>query len=467
MPSYKGSTGQSPIYNGYDLIDSIYKGEDLVYSSEPDPIPFIFSHTTSADATAVSLVVTPTSYDYDFDVEWGDDTVSTYTTASLSGLTSISHTYTTAGTYTVKIYRKWASLLFDTTWKINSITQWGNGWETLENLLAGVKLGTTSGGTIVYFELPVFPPNKKVLSASKMFNSKSSGTDKAFTIPDGFFKNLTKCVNFSECFCAVRDKSVTNTNYIKINGQPFPDGAGDLSACFAGCDLSAHDNKIPEDLLYNITGVTSLAHIFGTSNSYENNKTYVLPNRWFPKNLSNCLDFDNLFVLRTTYDSVTGSQTNGNTTDKITGTMENIWDRADINPNADIRFAMSNLGSVSNYEVGIPMSWGALLTETPTATSSSGAFDSTVVPGQTTVSLSTKSGYTTLYGLVDTGTGIANGVVKDISYYDTMSVYTEPILVPAGATYFTIHYAYKRNSDGKCSWVEWSNVNITSTETTT
>lgn len=461
MPATNGTNEIATIYNGSNEIEKVYKGVDLVYTSEPDPIPFIFTHTILVEGDKISkFSISPTTYEYDFDIDWGDGTIETHTTSSLTDLTSISHTYVDATTYTITISRKWANIIFTDFWKIESIVQWGNGWETLEGVFAELNLGTVTGETRTYMSFPIFPENKKVLSASKMFNSKLSSSSKALSIPNGFFKNLTRCVNFSECFCAVRDKSISLTNYLKIDGQIFPDCAGDLSACFAGCNLIDIENKIPEDLLYNITGVTTMKNIFSASNTYEHSFEYILPTRWFPKNLSNCLNFNNLFTIESTYDAEGKGYV-----DRITGTMENIWNRSDINANAEKSFSMCNLGSVSNYDSGIPISWGALLEETPTVTSSSGAFDSTIVPGQTTVSLSTKEGYTTLYGLIDTGTGINNGVVQNISYYDTMLTYSEPILIPEGATYFTIHYAYKRNSDGKYSWVEWQNVNISTTTT--
>ena len=129
--------------------------------------------------------------------------------------------------------------------------------------------------------------------------------------------------------------------------------------------------------------------------------------------------------------------------------MESVWNRSDINQNAEKDFAFFSMKGLSNYD-SIPMAWGGILEEAPTSTLSSGSWSS-LAPG-TKITLSTKTGFTTLYF----ATNSAQNINSKLDFYDKLVPYTEPIVAQkiGNITSYILYFAYKRNSDGKFSIIE-------------
>ncbi len=90
--------------------------------------------TTSANE---SITIPTTGSGYSYAIDWGDGTISTAHTGSTS------HSYSTAGTYTVKIIGDFPRIYFNNTGdklKIKSIEHWGNiEWQSMESAFRGCE----------------------------------------------------------------------------------------------------------------------------------------------------------------------------------------------------------------------------------------------------------------------------------------------------------------------------------------
>ena len=96
---------------------------------------FITTWKTDVDGESITIPTAASGYSYL--VEWGDGTIE-------SGFTgSATHTYTTAGTYTVKISGDFPRIHFDSTGdkeKIQSVEQWGTQqWSSMEDAFRGCE----------------------------------------------------------------------------------------------------------------------------------------------------------------------------------------------------------------------------------------------------------------------------------------------------------------------------------------
>ena len=89
--------------------------------------PFIMTVTTSD-----TMAIPTTGAGYDFDIDWGDGTVETITGTA----PTTSHTYSSAGTYQIKIYRDFPRIYFNNggdKLKVDSIDQWGDiAWTSMD-----------------------------------------------------------------------------------------------------------------------------------------------------------------------------------------------------------------------------------------------------------------------------------------------------------------------------------------------
>ncbi len=94
-----------------------------------------FITTWQTTTTNESITIPTTGGGYNYIVDWGDGIVETDFTANAS------HTYTTAGTYTVKIIENFPRIYFNNSGdkdKIIAITQWGtNEWTSMESAFYG------------------------------------------------------------------------------------------------------------------------------------------------------------------------------------------------------------------------------------------------------------------------------------------------------------------------------------------
>ncbi|MGB0523329.1 MAG: BspA family leucine-rich repeat surface protein [Flammeovirgaceae bacterium] len=107
-----------------------------------DGLFFITTWTVTGSDLDITIPTEGTGYNYD--VDWGDGSSNTGQTGDAT------HTYATAGTYTVKISGSFPRIYFDNNnaikLKISTVKEWGdNAWTTMENAFSGcVNLSITA-----------------------------------------------------------------------------------------------------------------------------------------------------------------------------------------------------------------------------------------------------------------------------------------------------------------------------------
>jgi len=139
---------------------------------------FITTWETTASDGSITIPTDTSDSDYDFDIDWGDGTTETITGVDPDP----SHTYNSAGTYTVEIStggsgKAFPHIFLDAGFlgdgdetnaeKLQSIDQWGSvEWQSMERAFAGAS-NLTYGATDA-------PDLSDVESTRLMFNSASS-----------------------------------------------------------------------------------------------------------------------------------------------------------------------------------------------------------------------------------------------------------------------------------------------------
>ncbi len=98
-------------------------------------VAFITTWQTTTANESITIPTNPAVSGYNYTVDWGDGTTSTAQTGDAT------HTYTTAGTYTVSITGEFPAIFFNnfgSKEKITSIEQWGTGnWTTMTRAFYG------------------------------------------------------------------------------------------------------------------------------------------------------------------------------------------------------------------------------------------------------------------------------------------------------------------------------------------
>ena len=135
-------------------------------------VDFITTLQTTSSGESITIPTYP-ALSYNYSVDWGDG-------SEESGLTGdATHTYTNAGTYTVKISGDFPAIYFNTSGdkdKIMSIEQWGGiQWETMENAFAGCQNLTYNAIDIP--DLSGVTSMKKMFSKATVFNGDISQWD--------------------------------------------------------------------------------------------------------------------------------------------------------------------------------------------------------------------------------------------------------------------------------------------------
>ena len=128
-----------------------------------DTTAFITTWRTTADNERITIP-THSESTYNYNVDWGDGMV------DFGSIGAASHTYTTAGTYTVSITGDFPRIYFNNVGdkdKIISIDQWGDiAWSSMESAFEGcANLGYTATDS---------PDLSKVTSMASMFNGAAA-----------------------------------------------------------------------------------------------------------------------------------------------------------------------------------------------------------------------------------------------------------------------------------------------------
>ncbi|TRX58666.1 BspA family leucine-rich repeat surface protein [Fulvivirga sp. M361] len=132
--------------------------------SEIASVPFITTWETTADNESITIPIDEFNFTYNYNVDWGDGSTSSNQTGGAS------HTYATAGTYTVSITGLFPAIYFFNKGdkdKIRTITQWGdNSWKSMRDAFRGCSMLTYAASDI--------PDLSQVTNMNSMFTACSS-----------------------------------------------------------------------------------------------------------------------------------------------------------------------------------------------------------------------------------------------------------------------------------------------------
>jgi hypothetical protein len=207
--------------------------------------PFIFEITTTMPNTVVTLpFVDVAGYSFNCEVDWDDSSTSTIT--AFDDLDRI-HTYTSAGTYSIKISGNCPGFRVSNgslAPLVTEITQWGN---------VGLKRLNFHG----CFNVISLPSDASGFSTVIDFSSgfRSTGIT---SIPSDLFQYATSVSIFSDVFSFTPITSIPSGLFDNsVNATSF-------GSAFSGCGLIT---SIPSGLFDNCTNVVNFSGTFRRCNS--------------------------------------------------------------------------------------------------------------------------------------------------------------------------------------------------------
>ncbi|MEQ9204851.1 MAG: BspA family leucine-rich repeat surface protein, partial [Cyclobacteriaceae bacterium] len=161
-----------------------------VTTGPPSTDPFIITIITTAADESFSIPA-PSDYNYNFYVEWGDGGVNSAQTSE------VSYTYTTAGTYDVKIYGDFPNPAFGVNTsnarKITDIKAWGDiAWESFNQAFEGSSLTILS--------VSEAPDLSNVTDLSEMFRAARSFNDDLSAWDVSNVNNMSNLFNSADAF---------------------------------------------------------------------------------------------------------------------------------------------------------------------------------------------------------------------------------------------------------------------------
>ncbi len=258
-----------PIVNAIEILGEVV---------EPEQRPFIFSITQAAGYNMLTFTIPiDQQYQYNYSVDWGDGNSNENVTED------VSHTYSSEGTYVVKISGDFPRPMFNESSNfiannIYEILQWGDQkWKNLEGAFQNTHL--------LRLEANDIPDLSECFSIRNLFrNSGMSGSGMAL-IPQwniGQFTDLSGLfhgTNFNEDISHWDVSHVTDMSYMFSSGtlgngdSPGPMG-GAFNQDISSWDVSNVTNMegmfngslFNQDIsVWNISGVTNMSGLFADS----------------------------------------------------------------------------------------------------------------------------------------------------------------------------------------------------------
>ena len=280
---------------GWSISDS-----GITYDCYDFDAGFITTWETTANNESITIPTTGTGYDYV--VDWGDGTLSGHSDADAS--TNATHSYATAGTYTIKVAGDFHRIYFNSNGdhlKINTIEQWGNiQWSSMENAFSNC------------FNLIVkatdVPDLSNVTSLKEMFNLVDSFDDAlgnwnwdVSNITD--MSNMFGLSNFNGDISSWNVSNVEDFNLMFSNAYRFNQDIGNWNMQSA-TDLSLmffEAIKFNQDIgNWNIQNVTNLNRMFYKASLFDQNL-----GNWDISNATNVKDmFFNSALTTSNYDAI-------------------------------------------------------------------------------------------------------------------------------------------------------------------
>ncbi|WP_158655305.1 BspA family leucine-rich repeat surface protein [Flavivirga eckloniae] len=240
---------------GWIITDS---GEDC------SQVPFI---TTWKTTSANESITIPTALGetYNYTVNWGDGE----TTTNHKGNTT--HSYTTAGTYTVSITGDFPRIYFNNTGdrlKIQSIEQWGNQiWTSMHSAFYGCN--NLKGHAIDTPNLSRVNNMGNMFRNATSFNQDISDWDVSnVTNMSSLFKNAT---NFNQDINSWNVSNVTSMNSMFNEASSFnqPIGSWDTSKVTSMSYMFYYNTVFNQDISdWDVSNVTNMSNIFDRASSF-------------------------------------------------------------------------------------------------------------------------------------------------------------------------------------------------------
>lgn len=322
---------------------------------------------------------TTVTYLHDFTVDWGDGTIEQHNDETLSNLAvsglnyiDVKHSFPAGNEqkadtiFTVKI----KGVCEQVSVVSGSAKGYFSTETNSETIYTGLYdilniNGTTKSMTDMFKDCAMIDYNNKNIiialpkfntpnctSISGMFRYKDQNKNEnpyikrgvTIKIPDDCFRELTSCNSFEYMFYQDRDyddKTSKSSINVSIGKNIFPDNVVSVQSMFQDCDIVS---SIPEKLFYNLESLENMSYCFRGSD----NTGFVLPSIWLPKNMSNVSTFEGFM-------GITGNSDKRYA--KFYGTMENVWDRTDVNDLSLHGTTFEGAITLDNYNE-IPSDWG-------------------------------------------------------------------------------------------------------------
>ncbi|TSE04664.1 BspA family leucine-rich repeat surface protein [Aquimarina algiphila] len=240
--------------------------EELEFSSFIGEFTSIWD-TTQPGSSANNEIIIPTNpaFTYNYTVDWGDGSSNTGVTGD------ITHTYATAGSYTVKISGAFPAIYFNDTGdkeKIIEILEWGIiEWQTMENAFYGCEN--------LNFDAIDSPDLSRVTSLKNMFRDCD--------VFNGIVNNwdISTVTDISGMFSNTRfNRPLANWNTSRVT---------DMSETFQSSNFNE-----PLDS-WNTSSVTNMSRMFNSATSFNQNI-----NAW---NVSNVINMSRMFEVALRYNN--------------------------------------------------------------------------------------------------------------------------------------------------------------------
>lgn len=262
-----------------------------IISNQTAATPFISSWKTDNAGTSSSTQITiPTSSTgtYNCTVDWGDGNTNTITTWNDAAWT---HTYSVAGTYTVKFYGTFNGIVFNNggdRLKLLSITQWGT------NFRVGTTQGTYFYGCANLVLSSV--ADKLNLSGTTVLDSMFRGCTSITTIPFLSTWDVSAVTSFNSMF---RDATSFNSS---TNGWTFSTSMSSTALVSMFMNCAAYNQSMASwslpttgntfsmanflygctvfnsSVAFNTTNVTSMANFFLNCSAFNQTVSFTTAN---------------------------------------------------------------------------------------------------------------------------------------------------------------------------------------------
>ncbi|MEM6686447.1 MAG: BspA family leucine-rich repeat surface protein, partial [Bacteroidota bacterium] len=253
--------------------------------------PFI---TTWQTTTANESITIPTFSDetYDYIIDWGDGSIAYGVTGDAS------HTYTTAGTYTVSIFGTFPRIFFDGSTsnnaeKLLTVEQWGdNPWTSMEGAFHRCANLTITNANIDIPDLSNVISFVEIFDGCISFNSDISNWDVSNV--EDFSEAFEDCDIFNQPLNSWDMSSAQSISYMFYEAFAFnqPLNNWNVSNVTNMEGVFASASVFNQDLnSWNVSNVTSMYEMFDTANAFNGNIS-----SWNVANVQNMEDLfqDNL-----------------------------------------------------------------------------------------------------------------------------------------------------------------------------